>query len=223
MTSNPFTMRRLGIAVCSAALGAFLFVALCLPGCAALQQFAAISQVDFRFDRVTDVRIAGVAVSGRTGYSSLSAVDVARLAAAVASHEVPLDLVVHVRGTNPVTNTVDARMPRLDWTFFVEGFQNMGGETGSQVGVDQEIVQGRLEQSYLFTPGTPVDVAIPVRFNAYDKFGGSAKALFELGLAIAGVDGYSKSVRMDLVPTIETSIGRIQYPTPITVRRTVGG
>ena len=183
-------------------------VALCAPGCAALQQLSALRQVQFEFDRVSDVRVAGVLVSGRTGYGDLGAVDVARLGAAVVTRSVPLDLTLHVRGTNPAANTVTARMVALGWTFFVE---------------NQEIVGGRLDQAYAFAPGQAVDVPVQVRFNAYDKFGGGAKSLFELGLAIAGAPGYTKELRADLVPTIETSLGPIRYPTPITIRRTIGG
>ena len=190
------------------ALVGLVLVAASMPGCAALEQFAALRQVDFQFDRVSDVRVAGVAVSGRSGYGDVGALDVARLAAAVVSHDVPLDLVVHVRGTNPQANTVTARMLKLGWTFFVE---------------NRQVVDGQLNQSYAFEPGHPVDVPIAMRFNAYDEFGGGAKSLFELGLAIAGVSGYTKEVRADLVPTIDTSLGPMRYPTPITVRRTIGG
>jgi hypothetical protein len=185
-----------------------MLAALSLSGCAALQQFAALRQVDFQFDRVADVRIAGVSVSGRRGYGDLGAIDVGRLTAAIVSHNVPLDATVHVRGTNPPTNKVTARMLELGWTFFVE---------------DREVVGGQLAETYLFEPGVAVDVPIRVRFNAYDEFGGGGKSLFELALAIAGVSGYSKEVRADLVPTVETSLGPIRYPTPITVRRTIGG
>jgi hypothetical protein len=187
---------------------ALLLVALCLSGCAALQQFAALSQVDFQFDRVSDVRIAGVAVSGKSGYSDLGVVDIARLSAAVASHNVPIDLVLHIRGTNPASNSVTARMIELGWTFFVE---------------DRELVAGKLTESYVFEPGTPTDVPLSVHFNAWNQSGGGAQSLFELALAIAGVEGYRKEIRADLVPTIDTSLGRIRYPAPITVRRTVGG
>jgi hypothetical protein len=182
--------------------------ALLTPGCAALQQLAALRQVDFEFDRVADVRIAGVSVSGRRGYGDLGVVDVGRLTAAVVSHNVPLEAVVHVRGTNPPTNQVTARMLELGWTFFVE---------------DREVVGGQLAETYLFEPGVSTDVPIRVRFNAYDEFGGGGKSLFELALAIAGVSGSSKEVRADLVPTVSTSVGPIRYPTPITVRRTIGG
>jgi hypothetical protein len=190
------------------ALIPLLLFALITPGCAALTQLAALHQVQFAFDRVSDVRVAGVLVSGKSGYGDASTVDLARLAAAVAQRSVPVDVVVHVRGTSPSENTVTARMLQFGWTFFVD---------------DREVVDGQVNQTYLFEPGRPVDVQIPVRFNAYDKFGGGAKGLFELGLAIAGVGNYEREVRVDLVPTIETSLGPIRYPAPITLRRTVGG
>ena len=43
-----------------------------------------------------------------------------------------------------------------------------------------------------------------------------------IALAIAGVSGYQKEIRLDLEPTIETDLGPIRYPRPITVRRTEG-
>lgn len=191
-----------------ALLGMLLLAAISMPGCAALQQFAALRQVDFQFDRISDVRIAGVSVAGRRSYADLGAVDIARLAAAVVTKSVPIDATLHVRGTNPAENTVTARMLKLGWTFFVE---------------DRQVVNGQLDQSYAFAPGRSVDVPIGVRFNAYDEFGGGARSLFELALAIAGAQGYSKEVRADLMPTVDTSMGPIRYPTPITVRRTIGG
>ena len=64
---------------------------------------------------------------------------------------------------------------------------------------------------------------MPVSFDAYDVFGGRSKDLYELGLAIAGVPGHEKEIRVDIRPTIETGIGPILYATPIELRRTVGG
>jgi hypothetical protein len=88
----------------------------------------------------------------------------------VAARNVPVDLVVHVRATSPSKQSVNARMPQMEWTFFVE---------------DQEIVHGKLAESFLMEPGKPLDIPIPVHFDAYDAFGGRARSLYELALAIA--------------------------------------
>lgn len=181
-------------------------VLILFAGCAALTQLAPLYPVEFAFDRVSNVRIAGMVPS--SAYSSLSPEDLTRIASAVARRDVPIDLVVHIRATSPTKNTVNARMPQMEWTFFVE---------------DQEVVHGTLAQSFLFEPGKPADIPLPISFDAYDVFGGRSRDLYELGLAIAGVPGHEKEIRVDIRPTIETGIGPILYATPITLRRTVGG
>ena len=183
-----------------------LVALLAMAGCAALTQLAPLYPVEFEFDRVANVRVAGMRPVD--AYTSLGADDLARLAAAVASRNVPVDLVVHIRATSPSKQAVNARMPQLEWTFFVQ---------------DQEIVSGKLAESFLMEPGKPLDIPIPVHFDAYDVFGGRARTLYELGLAIAGVPGYEKEVRIDIRPTIETGLGPILYATPLELRRTVGG
>jgi hypothetical protein len=181
-------------------------VVLLAAGCAALTQLAPLYPVDFSFDRVSNVRIAGMSPS--LDYASLTPEDLSRLASAVARRDVPVDLVVHIRAVSPNKNQVNARMPQMEWSFFVE---------------DSLVVRGTLAESFLFEPGKPADIPLPVSFDAYDVFGGRARDLYELGLAIAGVPGHEKEIRVDIRPTIETGLGPILYATPITLRRTVGG
>jgi hypothetical protein len=208
-TFDPFLRRRLPRSRAKAALaaGALLFVGL-LAGCSALQQFAALRQVDFSLDRVSDVRIAGVRLEGKDSYSDLSAIEIARLGAAAVSREVPLDLVVHVQGENPASNGVEARLLELDWTLFLE---------------NRKTVSGEMNREYAFPSGETVDVPIDVRLDLVDFFEGNAADLFELALAVAGEGEASADVRLEAVPTVETALGRIRYPGSITiVRKTVG-
>jgi hypothetical protein len=208
------THRPAGAVLASAAAAAVVALAMAFgvallgAGCATLQEVAALRRVGFDFDRVSDVRVADVAIGGRRSYGDLGAAEIARLAAAVALHEVPLECVVHVRAENPAENAVTARMVGLDWTFFLEA---------------DALVSGRIDERYVFPPGQPVDVPVEVRFDAYDVVQGSARGLFELGLAIAGVPGYAKEVRLEATPTLETQYGPMRSPGRITLRREVGG
>jgi hypothetical protein len=190
-----------------ARLAALALLLVCL-GCAALTQLAPLYPVEFAIDRVSDVKIAGIALAGKTGYADLGPDDVARLAGAVASRNVPLDLIVHISATSPGKNMVNARVPQIGWWFYLD---------------EREIVKGMANRSILLEPGKPLVIPIAVHFDAYDQFGGRAKSLFELALAIADVPGYSKEVRFDIQPVVETGLGPILYPQPITLRRTVGG
>ena len=175
---------------------------LLLTGCAALTQLAPLYPVEFAFDRVSNVRIAGV--SPTADYASLEPSDVTRLASAVATRDVPVDLVVHVRAISPTKNTVNARMPQMEWSFYVQ---------------DSLAVHGTLAQDFLMEPGKPLDIPIPIHFDAYDVYGGRSRQLYELGLGIAGVPGYEKDVRINIRPTVETGLGPILYATPLELRR----
>ena len=185
---------------------AILITAVGIIGCTTLQEIAALRTVQFALDRVSDARIAGVSIESGRSYTTLSAADVARLAAAVTRREVPLDMVLHISAENPAEPRVAARLIDLDWTFFVE---------------DRETVSGKLAGTYLLPPGETVDVPIAVRLDLVDFFRGGARDLFETALAISGY-GSAKEIRLEARPTVQTSLGPIRYPGPITIRRAVG-
>lgn len=190
-------------------LRVLFFTACCVVtgfGCTSLRETAALREVKFSFDRVSNVRVAGVTVDGKDSYTDVGVTDVAKLTAAVLGQNVPTNLVIHVKAENPSSNSVTARMIQLGWTFFVE---------------DRKVLDGKLDSTYAFAPGQPVDVRVPITFDAYDLYSHNAEDLFELGLALADVGEYEKEVRLDLVPTVNTDLGPITYPQPITVKRTV--
>lgn len=184
----------------AAALGLLAVVA----GCTALQEIAALRTVSFAFDRVSNVRLAGVPIGADTRFSSLGLTDAARIASAVAMRQVPIELVAHVSAANPAANRVSARMLALDWTFFIEDRQTLGGALGSPV---------------VIAPGTTSDVPLTVRFDLVQFSGGGARDMFDLALAIAGYGGVKKDLRLELLPTIDTSLGPMRYPAPVVVRR----
>jgi hypothetical protein len=177
---------------------------LALPGCATLQQIATLRSVTFAFTSVSDVRLAGIRIGTGSSYSSLGFADAARLGAAVVAKEVPIELVAHIGATNPAENKVSARMVEMGWKLFIEDRQALAGELGNPVAL---------------VPGHTTDVPLSVRFDLLQLGSGGARDLFNLALAIAGQGTLQKDMRLELVPTIETSIGPIRYPGAVVVRR----
>ena len=189
--------------------GAFVVALVCVAatlgaigGCAGLRETVALRQVDFRYDRISDPAIAGLPLSKLTDYGDLSIVDVGRLALAVAAKDVPLDITVHLNGTNPETNNTTARLVRLDWTYLVD---------------DREIITGRLAQEFVFPPGRPTDLPLGVRFNLIDFFGNDGKVLFDTALVLSGQRTSTRRATLRLTPTIDSPLGPIRYPVPITL------
>lgn len=173
-----------------------------VAGCAATRELAALRQVEFRYDRIADARVAGIPLAQVSSPDDVTPLDLARLGVAIASKDVPLDLTVHLEGRNPETNQVTARLVALDWAYFVDG---------------QEAVSGRLAEPYAFPPGQPTDVPVVVTFNLVDLFGGDGRALLDVALALAGQRTSTRVVTLRLTPTVDTPAGAIRYPVPLTL------
>lgn len=181
-----------------------LLALVALPGCAAMQELAALRLVTFAFANVSDVRFVGIPIGPGADYSKLGLADVARVAAAVVTKQAPLELVAHVSATNPPENRVTARMVDMGWKLFVEDRQALAGQLGAPVVIES---------------GRTVDVPLGVRIDLVELGASGAQDMFDLAVAIAGQGTIRKDLRLELVPTIETSVGQLTYPSPIVIRR----
>jgi hypothetical protein len=180
---------------------------LLLTGCAALQSFYSLARVDFELDRVSGVRLAGVSLDEVAGYQSLSLVDVMRIGTALSGGTLPLDLNLHLVADNPADNP-EARLLGMDWTLFLH---------------DRETVSGRLEREIRLPPDSRTDVAFLIELDLLEFFDGPAQDLVGLAAAITGVGDEATAVRVEILPTIDTRLGPIQYPQPIVLGGTPGG
>lgn len=177
-------------------------------GCATLQQFAALRNVDFSVDRLSDVRLAGIDLASIRSFSDLGFADAGRLALAVSQRDLPMSFRVHLIAENPEENSVDARLVRMDWTLLLQ---------------ERETLSGVFAEETLLPRGQPTDVPISVNLNLVEFFEGSAQDLLQLALALSGQGGAPAEVTLRATPTIDTALGPIRYPQPITiVSREVG-
>ncbi|MES2304581.1 MAG: hypothetical protein V4558_03700 [Gemmatimonadota bacterium] len=182
---------------------------LALCACATLQQIAALRRVAFALGGVRNGRIAGVALSRIAGYRDLTAVDVGRIALAVASNNVPLEFQVEVRAQNPAENRTTATMVRLAWTLLLD---------------NRETINGSLDSSLTLPAGQTVVIPLQMRLNLRQFFSGPIESLVDLAAGVAGVRADPTRVTIKATPTINTPIGPISYPSPITiVSGTIGG
>lgn len=182
-------------------------LALGLAACATVREFAALRSVSFAVDRVGDLRLAGVDLDHARGFDDLGVVDAGRIAAALSTREMPLEFQLHLQATNPADNNVDARLAGLDWTLFLQ---------------DRETISGGLEHPAVLPPGQPTDVPISIRLDLIEFFDGSAADLVNLALGLTGRGGSTTEVRLEATPIVDTPLGPIRYPQPVSIVRTVG-
>ncbi len=179
-----------------------LMLAAAVTGCATIQEIAALRSVRFQLDRVTEPRLAGVDLSRAQSAADLSFREGAAVASAFASRRLPLSFRLHLRAENPASNEVTARLLRMRWTLYLE---------------DTETVSGRIDREYVLSPGRPADIPIDVSLDLLEFYERSGADLIELALNVAGAGGQPKHVKVTATPTIDTPLGAITYPQPITI------
>lgn len=184
-------------------------IILVAAGCATLQQYAALRQVAFSLAGVQDGMLAGVPLARIRSYRDLTVLDVGRLTLAVGRKDVPLDVQVNVSASNPADNRSTATMARLAWTLLLD---------------NKETVSGVLDSTVALPTGQVVTIPLKVRVNLVEFFGGSAESLLNLAAGLAGLNADPARITLRATPTINTPLGPITYPNPITIAsRTVGG
>jgi len=179
-----------------------------VTACATLQQVAALRQVEFQLDRVSAVRLAGVDLTTTRTLRDLSLADAAAFTQTVSRRQLPLEFTLHVRGENPAANRVAARLVQLEWTLLLE---------------DRETVSGTLSREHVFPPGEPQDVPLAISLNLAEFFSENAADLLSLARNLTGQGGTPLQLRLRALPTIQTAIGPMRFPEPVTiVQQTVG-
>ena len=184
---------------------AFILVGLMLVSglqCSTIREITNLRNVRFAIDRVTDIQLAGVDVQRLKSYQDLSPGDVLRLGRAVANKDFPLDFQLHLIAENPPDNSVDARLVQLDWTLLLD---------------DTETISGVFDDNLVLPPGEPTDLPISIRLNLVDFFQDGVQDLVELALAVGGQGGEPKRIKLQATPTVDTALGPIRYPQPITI------
>lgn len=180
-----------------------------ITGCQTLQQIAQLRNVDFAIDRASQANLAGVDLDRYEGYGDLRPLDIARIGSAIAEGNLPLDFTLHLAARNPDENNVAARLVRMDWTLFLE---------------DRETISGQYDNEILLPPGEVTDVPINISLDLMRFFGDNIRDMVDIALAATGQGGSPRRLHLEATPIIDTRLGPIRYPQPITiVSRDLGG
>lgn len=194
--------RRLGLAL--------VFVGLVTgSGCQTMKELASLRKLSFAIAGATAPSLAGVDISSIRSPEQMSTADMLRLGSALLRKEMDLDVTLLVSANNPADNSVDARLLGLDWVLLLD---------------DRETISGITQSDILIAPGEAADIPVVVSVNLAEFFDKGLQDLLDLALAVSDVGGSSKRVTLKATPTVNTVLGPIRYPEPITiVSADVGG
>lgn len=186
------------------------FIALNAFSCSVIQQVGQavtnLSRCSFKLDGITDFRLSGIALSGKT---QLSLVDAAQALANFEQGELPASFTLNVAVVNPNDGTggtprSSATLSSLAWSLRIDDTPTIAGDIQQPIEI----------------PGTGQRTIIPLRMNldllrffsdqGYDK-------LVNLALAMGGAQGSASRVTLRAKPTINTSFGPLTYPSEIDI------
>jgi len=176
------------------------------------QTLTNIEKLQFKLGSVQGFKLYNVAISDKKSISDFSALDAANFLRLYNQKKMPAEFTLNLLVKNPNNGTQGtskqlATISKLDWRLIIDDVNTINGVVNQSISV----------------PGNSQETAIPIgiSLDLLEFFNNkSYENLFNLALAIGGVNGNSAKLKLDIQPTVSTPIGAITYPGRITVINT---
>ncbi|WP_152909290.1 LEA type 2 family protein [Mariprofundus ferrooxydans] len=174
-------------------------------GCASFKQAYDLSQVKFKLDHISAVRVAGIDLMHIDSPDQLNVYQMARATLAVSRNNLPLDLTLHLTSENPLANRIATTLSRMDWTLILDG---------------RETISGTLEEDISLPAGQVLDIPLHLKLNMLEFFDAeNAMELLDMALAFAGENGrIPQGVALKIRPVINTPFGPMHYGKPLLIK-----
>jgi hypothetical protein len=162
-----------------------------------------LQRLQFKLDKVTGMKLAGVSLSTIERPANLSVLDAASLLANFTQGRFPVEFTLNVLAKNPNdgtggTKNASAVIKNLAWRLFVDNNETIKGNIGG-----------------ITVPGIGQVTNIPIgmSFDLLQFFRNAGyENLLNLALALGGRNGTASRITLKATPTVETPFGNITYP-----------
>lgn len=170
---------------------------------------ADIGKLTFKIDNISNMTVAGIKIFEKRSINDISTSDVLKLTAAYATKSFPADFTLNLLAKNPNDGTngkqkTNAIISSLDYRLILDDVSTINGDIKSELTI----------------PGSGQSTVIPLGMglDLYKFFNDRGyESIVNLALAIGGVNSSPAKVKLDIKPTVRTSLGPISYPSRITV------
>jgi hypothetical protein len=162
-----------------------------------------IQRLQFKLDKVTGMKVAGVNVNNISSISNLSVLDAANLLANFTQGRLPVEFTLNVLAKNPNDGTGGTKqnsavIKNMAWRLFIDNSETISGNVGN---VNVPGV------------GSVTNIPIGMSFDLLQFFKNQGyENLLNLALALGGRNGSSSRITLKVKPTVETILGPITYP-----------
>ncbi|MBR1517555.1 MAG: hypothetical protein IJ620_05375 [Bacteroidales bacterium] len=187
-------------------LASCILFAACSELASVASQLAGVANLvncEYSLNGISNINIAGVNLKQVTN-GKITAADVIRLTAAIASKSIPLGMDVNVNVKNPTNN--NANLTKMLWALDIE---------------NKEIATGTKSMSQTIKPKTTSVVPLGVSTDVYSLFSkDTGKALQNFASSFSN-DGTSSKLDLRIRPSVNIAGTEIQSPKYITLTKKV--
>jgi hypothetical protein len=173
-------------------------------GCSGLMDtITNIQRLQFKLDKVTGMKVAGVGLSNIAALSNISFLDAANLIASFTQGKLPVEFTLNVLAKNPNdgtggTKNTSAIIENLAWRLFID---------------NNETITGNVRNVSVPGVGQVTNIPIGMSFDLIKFFNSAGyDNLINLALALGGKNGSPSRITLKVKPTISTQLGPITYP-----------
>jgi len=179
----------------------FAFV---FTSCSIYKSIVNVSRLKFKIGVVNNVRLADIALGGKSKLTDFSPLDGMKLTSAMSKGTLPISFILNIDIKNPNDGTggyasTNASLVSLPYRLYVD---------------DKEILTGNIS-SPVTIPGTGEATVIPLTIN-FDILKSIKDRGFEsvinLAMNIAGTGSGNSRLTVVTTPTVNTVLGNITYP-----------
>lgn len=168
-----------------------------------------LQRLEFKLGQISNFKLSGIGISNKSKVSDFSIRDAAKLTGAFTQKKLPANFTLGLLAKNPNDGTggypsTKAQITYIDWNLYLDDVKTINGNVNRNISV----------------PGTGQSINIPLNMSLdlFDFFGNKGyERVLNLALSLGGVKGSSSNVKLDIQPTVNTSLGPIKYPGRITV------
>lgn len=177
-----------------------------LISCSTLRETRSLSRCEFRYDRIVDLQMAGIALETINGYGDLSMIELGKLSAAVLSGELPLQMTLILEARNP--NKRQAALNRLEYILYFD---------------EAEMSRGSVDQRIVIPPGATVSIPVTVNLNLLDILDPSGlRSIVKLALSLSDRTGQTSKLTIRVRPSLMIAGKPVYYPGYIRINREFG-
>ena len=182
-----------------------------ISACGVYNSIMNLSKLKFKLGNVENFKVGNVSINGKSQLKDFGAMEVLKLTSQVVSGNFPVTFTVNVLAQNPNKSSgsagssfSDLTLDSFPWTLYINDKQTISGNISSPINVPA------VEDATI--------IPIELKLDMLEFFKGEGlNNLLDLALSLGGQKGSSAKLKIVAEPVLGTPLGKLNYPSPITI------